>query len=58
MKKLTLLIVAAIAFAFMGCRKPVEVSFDQATQEIDAQGGSIEVSLKSNGEWTIAMTEG
>ena len=58
MKKLTLLIVAAIAFAFMGCRKPVEVSFDQATQEIDAQGGSIEVSLKSNGEWTIAMTDG
>ena len=42
----------------MGCRKPVEVSFDQATQEIDAQGGIIEVSLKSNGEWTLAMTEG
>lgn len=58
MKKLTLLIVAAIAFAFMGCRKPVEVSFDQATQEIDAEGGTIEVSLKSNGDWTIAMTEG
>ena len=58
MKKLTFLIVAAMVFAFMGCRKPVEVSFDIATQEIDAQGGSIEVSLKSNGEWTIAMTEG
>ena len=58
MKKLTFLIVAAIAFAFVGCRKPVEVSFDQATQEIDAQGGTMEVSLKSNGEWTIAMTEG
>ena len=58
MKKLTILIVAAITFAFMGCRKPVEVSFDQATQEIDAQGGIIEVSLKSNGEWTLAMTEG
>ena len=58
MKKLTFLIVAAIAIAFMGCRKSVEVSFDQATQEIDAQGGTIEVSLKSNGEWTIAMTEG
>ena len=42
----------------MGCRKPVEVSFDKATIEIDAEGGSAEVSLKSNGEWTIAMTEG
>ena len=58
MKKLTYLIVAAVAIAFMGCRKPVEVSFDVATQEIDAQGGSLEVALKSNGEWTIAMTEG
>ena len=58
MKKLTFLIVAAVTFAFMGCRKPVEVSFDPATQEIDAQGCTMEVSLKSNGEWTIAMTEG
>ena len=58
MKKLTFLIVAAVTFVFMGCSKPVEVSFDQATQEIDAQGGTMEVSLKSNGEWTIAMTEG
>ena len=58
MKKLTFLIVAAVAFAFMGCRKSVEVSFDNATQEIDAQGGSFEVSLKSNGEWTLAMTDG
>ena len=58
MKKLTFLFVAAMVFAFMGCRKPVEVSFDQATQEIDAQGGTLDVSLKSNGEWNIAMTEG
>lgn len=58
MKKLTFLIVAALVFAFMGCRKPVEVSFDKATLEIAAQGGSAEVSLKSNGEWAIAMTEG
>ena len=58
MKKLTFLIIAALAFAVMGCRKPVEVSFDKTTLEIDAQGGSAEVSLKSNGEWTIAMTEG
>ena len=58
MKKLTFLIAAVVVFAFVGCRKPVEVSFDQATYEIDAQGGSIGVSLKSNGEWDIAMTEG
>lgn len=50
--------VAAMALAIVGCRKPVEVSFDKATQEIDAQGGSIELALKSNGEWTIAQTEG
>lgn len=58
MKKLTFLIIAALAFAVVGCRKPVEVSFDKTTLEIDPQGGSAEVSLKSNGEWTIAMTEG
>lgn len=58
MKKLTLLMVAAMAIAFLGCRKPVEVSFDQTTQEINAEGGLIEVELKSNGDWTIAQTEG
>ena len=57
MKKLTFLIVAAIAFAFMGCRKPIEVSFGNGTQVLDPQGGSIEVALKSNGEWTIDPTE-
>ena len=57
MKKLNyLLFVAVMAIAFVGCRKPVEVSFDAETQEIDAQGGSIEVALKSNGEWTINST--
>ena len=50
--------VAAMAFAIIGCRKPIEVSFDNAMQEIGAQGGLIEVALKSNGEWTIAQTEG
>ena len=50
--------VAAMAFAIVGCRKPIEVSFDNATQEIGAQGGLIEVALKSNGEWTIAQTAG
>lgn len=54
MKRLSyLLFVAAVAMAFVGCRKPVEVSFSDTTQEIDAQGGSIEIALKSNGEWNI-----
>ena len=54
MKKLSyLLFIVAVSIAFVGCRKPVEVSFDTTTQEVDAQGGSIEVVLKSNGDWTI-----
>ena len=57
MKRLSyLLFVAAVVMAFVGCRKPVEVSFDTTTQEIDAQGGSIELALKSNGEWIINPT--
>lgn len=57
MKKLNyLLFVAAVALAFVGCRKPVEVSFDTSSQSINAQGGSIELSLKSNGDWTINPT--
>lgn len=55
MKKLRyILLVAAVAFAVVGCRKPVEVSFESATQEVSAQGGSYEIALKSNGEWTVA----
>ena len=54
MKKLNyLLLVIAVAMAFAGCRKPVDVSFENTTQEIDPQGGSIEMALRSNGEWTI-----
>ncbi len=54
MKKINyLLFVVALAMSFVGCRKPVEVSFDTTTQEIDAQGGSVEIVLKSNGDWTI-----
>ena len=56
MKKLSILIVAALAFALLGCRKSVEVSFAVATQSIVEQGGTVEVALKSNGEWTIAPT--
>ena len=53
MKKLTILIVAAWVFALIGCRKTVDVSFAVATQSIEEQGGTVEVSLQSNGEWTI-----
>ena len=57
MKKLNLLLfVAVVALAFVGCRKHVEVSFSATTQEIDAQGGLIEIELKSNGEWNINPT--
>lgn len=54
MKRLSyLLFVAAMAMAFAGCRKPVDVSFENTTLEIDPQGGSMELALRSNGEWTI-----
>lgn len=57
MKKLNYLVLfAAMAFVFVGCRKPVEVSFSATTQEINPMGGSIEMSLKSNGEWAINST--
>ena len=57
MKKLNyLLFVTVVALAFVGCRKTAEVSFTIPTQEMDAQGGSIETMLKSNGEWTINST--
>lgn len=51
-----LLLVAAVTLSIMGCRKTIEVSFGNASQELDAQGGSIELTLKSNGEWTIDPT--
>lgn len=46
------MLVAVLTFVF-GCRKPVEVSFVNDTMEIGAQGGTLEVSLQSNGDWTI-----
>ena len=51
-----LLFVVTLASAVVGCRKPVEVSFANAEQEMAAEGGSVEVALKSNGEWTIEPT--
>ena len=50
------LLVAAVALSIVGCRKTVEVSFENATQELAPQGCSIEIALKSNGEWTIEPT--
>jgi len=51
------LLFAAVALSIVGCRKTVEVSFDTTAQELDAQGGSIELALKSNGDWTINPVE-
>ena len=45
--------VAVLAFAAYGCRKPVEVSFVANAFEIGAQGGVLEASLESNGDWNI-----
>ena len=50
------LLVAAVAMSIVGCRKTVEVSFENVTQELDPQGCSVEFALKSNGEWTIEPT--
>lgn len=50
------LLVAAVALSIVSCRKTVEVSFENATQELNPQGCSIEIALKSNGEWTIEPT--
>lgn len=47
------LFVMAVALSLVGCQKPIEVSFETSTQEMDAQGGTIEMALTSNGDWTI-----
>lgn len=49
--------VAVLALALVGCRKPVNVSFGTATQEMAAQGETVEISLKSNGDWTLDCAE-
>ena len=57
MKKLKcLMFVAVVALSLVGCQKAVEVSFDGTVPEIEAQGGSVEVALKSNGEWTVSSS--
>ena len=57
MKKLHLLLLVAVLSCFvMGCRKPVEVSFEVATLNVAAEGGTCSTELKSNGEWSIGST--
>ena len=57
MRKLKCLsLIAVVALSLVGCHKAVEVSFDVAVQEIEAQGDPVEIALKSNGEWTLAST--
>lgn len=57
MKKLKyLMFVVAAACVLVGCKKPVEVSFESASQEMDARGDSVEMMLKSNGEWMLNST--
>lgn len=51
-----LLFVGALSCFVMGCRKPVEVSFDDNSKTIAAEGGTCTVELKSNGDWTIGST--
>jgi len=48
--------VAVVAMSLLGCQKTIEVSFDGTVQEIEAQGGSFDVMLKSNGEWTVSSS--
>lgn len=47
------LFVVAIAMMVAGCHKPVEVSFTTDSRLFEAQGGTAEIDLKSNGDWTI-----
>ncbi len=55
MKQLKYLLLAVVVvLSIVGCRKDVEVSFDKTAQEMEAQGGSVEIALKSNGEWSIS----
>jgi len=51
------MLVAVLAMALVGCKKPVNVSFGTATQEMAAEGATVEVALKSNGDWTLDCAE-
>lgn len=54
MNRMKCLLAAVIALVVMGgCGKKVDVAFGTSTLSIAAEGGSVEVSLTSNGDWTI-----
>jgi len=51
------MLVAVLALALVSCRKPVNVSFGSDIQEMAAQGETVEITLKSNGDWTLNCAE-
>ena len=51
MKQLMAVIIALVVMA--GCGKKVDVAFSTSTLNIAAEGESVEVTLTSNGDWTI-----
>lgn len=48
---------AVLAVALVGCKKTVEVSFVSESLQVAATGETVEVGIKSTGDWTIAATE-
>ena len=54
MKKLNkLFVLAGVLMLLVGCGKKAEVSFSVSEVTIAPEGGSVEVSLLSNGDWTV-----
>ena len=49
----TLLAIASILVAMVSCAKKVEVSLSTNSIEFLPEGGSIEVAVTSNGDWTV-----
>lgn len=55
MKKLNVLFVLAALMLLASCGKKAEVSFLSETVEMAPEGGSVEVKLASNGDWSVAQ---
>ena len=54
MNKMRCLLAAIVALVVMaGCAKKVDVALSTSTLNIAAEGESVEVTLTSNGDWTI-----
>jgi hypothetical protein len=54
MKKLNIMFaLVSLLLLVASCGKKVEVSFSTNTVEIAPEGGSVEISVISNGDWTI-----